>query len=184
MQIKLKNVLAEQYSEGKRVVLVIDEAQNLDDSVLELVRMLSNFETASDKLIQIILAGQPQLATPPVEVELVHGPEPVKQHSSQHEQRGLGEPVADHVDRDAGQPVRGEQSDPAHEHADVTDRREGQQPFEVALRVAHDRPPQRGDRAERDQDRPQRVGVRAQRAREDRPVQPRHRINAELGHHP
>jgi AAA domain len=43
-------------------VLVIDEAQNLDDAVLELVRMLSNFETASDKLIQIILAGQPQLA--------------------------------------------------------------------------------------------------------------------------
>jgi type II secretory pathway predicted ATPase ExeA len=62
MQIKLKNVLAEQYSAGKRVVLVIDEAQNLDDSVLELVRMLSNFETASDKLIQIVLAGQPQLA--------------------------------------------------------------------------------------------------------------------------
>jgi type II secretory pathway predicted ATPase ExeA len=62
MQIKLKNVLAEQYSAGKRVVLVIDEAQSLDDSVLELVRMLSNFETASDKLIQIILAGQPQLA--------------------------------------------------------------------------------------------------------------------------
>lgn len=62
MQIRLKNVLAEQYSAGRRVVLVIDEAQNLDDSVLELVRMLSNFETASDKLIQIVLAGQPQLA--------------------------------------------------------------------------------------------------------------------------
>src|SRR6201996_1442668 len=62
MQIKLKNVLAEQYAEGNRVVVVIDEAQNLDVSVLELVRMLSNFETASDKLIQIILAGQPQLA--------------------------------------------------------------------------------------------------------------------------
>jgi len=62
MQIRLKNLLAEQYSAGRRVVLVIDEAQNLDDSVLELIRMLSNFETASDKLIQIILAGQPQLA--------------------------------------------------------------------------------------------------------------------------
>jgi general secretion pathway protein A len=47
---------------GKRVVVVIDEAQNLDDSVLELVRMLSNFENSRDKLIQIILAGQPQLA--------------------------------------------------------------------------------------------------------------------------
>jgi general secretion pathway protein A len=62
MQIRLRDLLTEQYRLGKRVVLVIDEAQNLDDSVLELVRMLSNFETARDKLIQIILAGQPQLA--------------------------------------------------------------------------------------------------------------------------
>ena len=62
MQIRLKDILTEQYRLGKRVVLVVDEAQNLDDSVLELVRMLSNFETARDKLIQIILAGQPQLA--------------------------------------------------------------------------------------------------------------------------
>ncbi len=62
MQIRLKDLLTEQYRLGKRVVVVIDEAQNLDDSVLELVRMLSNFETSRDKLIQIILAGQPQLA--------------------------------------------------------------------------------------------------------------------------
>ncbi len=62
MQIRLRDLLTEQYRLGKRVVVVIDEAQNLDDSVLELVRMLSNFETARDKLIQIILAGQPQLA--------------------------------------------------------------------------------------------------------------------------
>jgi len=41
---------------------VIDEAQNLDDSVLETVRMLSNFEIPQAKLIQILLAGQPQLA--------------------------------------------------------------------------------------------------------------------------
>jgi general secretion pathway protein A len=61
MQITLKELLTEQYRAGRRVVLVIDEAQNLDDSVLELVRMLSNFETERDKLIQIILAGQPQL---------------------------------------------------------------------------------------------------------------------------
>jgi type II secretory pathway predicted ATPase ExeA len=62
MQIRLRDLLNEHYSQGKRVVLVIDEAQNLDDSVLELVRILSNFETARDKLIQIVLAGQPQLA--------------------------------------------------------------------------------------------------------------------------
>jgi general secretion pathway protein A len=62
MQLKLKEVLVEQARQGKRVVVVIDEAQNLDDSVLELIRMLSNFETAREKLIQIILSGQPQLA--------------------------------------------------------------------------------------------------------------------------
>jgi general secretion pathway protein A len=62
MQIRLRDLLTDQYRLGKRVVVVIDEAQNLDDSVLELVRMLSNFETARDKLIQIVLAGQPQLA--------------------------------------------------------------------------------------------------------------------------
>jgi general secretion pathway protein A len=62
MQIRLKDILTEQYRLGKRVVVVVDEAQNLDDSVLELIRMLSNFETSRDKLIQIILAGQPQLA--------------------------------------------------------------------------------------------------------------------------
>jgi general secretion pathway protein A len=61
MQMKLKELLTEQYRQGTRVVLVIDEAQNLDETVLELVRMLSNFETARDKLIQIILSGQPQL---------------------------------------------------------------------------------------------------------------------------
>jgi hypothetical protein len=62
MQIMLKDLLDEQYRAGKKVVLIIDEAQNLDDSMLELVRMLSNFETEREKLIQIVLAGQPQLA--------------------------------------------------------------------------------------------------------------------------
>ncbi|MFZ0761206.1 MAG: AAA family ATPase [Candidatus Sulfotelmatobacter sp.] len=46
---------------GKRVVVVIDEAQNLDASVLETVRLLSDFETPQAKLVQIILAGQPEL---------------------------------------------------------------------------------------------------------------------------
>ncbi len=62
LQSKLNTVLTEQSRLGKPVVVVIDEAQNLDDSVLELVRMLSNFETSRQKLIQIVLAGQPQLA--------------------------------------------------------------------------------------------------------------------------
>ena len=62
LQSKLNEVVTEQSRSGKPLVLVIDEAQNLDDSVLELVRMLSNFETSREKLIQIVLSGQPQLA--------------------------------------------------------------------------------------------------------------------------
>jgi hypothetical protein len=58
----LKEVLLAQARLGKRVVVAIDEAQNLDDSVLELIRMLSNFETPQEKLIQIILSGQLELA--------------------------------------------------------------------------------------------------------------------------
>jgi general secretion pathway protein A len=62
LQSKLKEVLLAQARLGKRVVVAIDEAQNLDDSVLELIRMLSNFETPHEKLIQIILSGQLELA--------------------------------------------------------------------------------------------------------------------------
>jgi len=62
LQAKLNDILVEQASRGERLVVVIDEAQNLDDSVLEFARMLSNFETEQQKLVQIILSGQPQLA--------------------------------------------------------------------------------------------------------------------------
>jgi len=61
MQEQLNRVLTAEARQGRRVVVVIDEAQNLEDSALELLRMLSNFETTSYKLMQIILAGQPQL---------------------------------------------------------------------------------------------------------------------------
>jgi type II secretory pathway predicted ATPase ExeA len=47
---------------GRRFIIVIDEAQNLEPSVLETVRLLSDFETPQAKLLQIILAGQPELA--------------------------------------------------------------------------------------------------------------------------
>jgi len=52
--------LLDQNTQGKTVVLVIDEAQNLKTDVLEQVRLISNLETERDKLIQIILAGQPE----------------------------------------------------------------------------------------------------------------------------
>jgi general secretion pathway protein A len=62
MQAKMNQALLQHSTTGKRFVVVIDEAQNLDESVLEVVRMLSNFETPREKLMQIVLAGQPQLA--------------------------------------------------------------------------------------------------------------------------
>jgi general secretion pathway protein A len=62
MQARLQYALIEQARLGRRVVVVMDEAQNLDHSLLELIRMLSNFETQQQKLLQIILAGQPLLA--------------------------------------------------------------------------------------------------------------------------
>jgi general secretion pathway protein A len=60
---RFKNFLVKQAQEGRRVLLLIDEAQNLDHKVLETVRLLSNFETPREKLIHIILSGQPQLET-------------------------------------------------------------------------------------------------------------------------
>jgi TonB family protein len=62
MQETLNQLLIREHRAGRRTIVVIDEAQNLDISVLETVRLLSNFETPSEKLLQIILAGQPQLA--------------------------------------------------------------------------------------------------------------------------
>jgi len=62
MQSQLNEILVRESRAGRPFVLVIDEAQNLDDSVLETIRMLSNFETPRAKLMHIVLAGQPQLA--------------------------------------------------------------------------------------------------------------------------
>lgn len=62
MHEKLNQLLASDFRLGKRVIVVIDEAQNLDVDVLETVRLLSDFETSRAKLMQIVLAGQQQLA--------------------------------------------------------------------------------------------------------------------------
>ena len=58
---ELNKFLIEQLSYGNNVVLIIDEAQNLSPSLLEQVRLLSNLETEKEKLLQIILVGQPEL---------------------------------------------------------------------------------------------------------------------------
>jgi len=57
----LNAFLLQQHSLGKRVVVVIDEAQNLSSDALEQVRLLTNLETSKNKLLQIILLGQPEL---------------------------------------------------------------------------------------------------------------------------
>ena len=58
---RLNDYLLAQAHRGHNVVLIIDEAQNLRPAVLEEVRMLSNLETETEKLIQIVLIGQPEL---------------------------------------------------------------------------------------------------------------------------
>jgi general secretion pathway protein A len=57
----LNRYLLRAHAAGKRVVLIVDEAQNLATEVLEQVRLLTNLETESQKLLQIILIGQPEL---------------------------------------------------------------------------------------------------------------------------
>jgi len=57
----LNNFLIEQYASGRKVLLIVDEAQNLTNKVLEEVRLLSGVETTKEKVLRIILAGQPEL---------------------------------------------------------------------------------------------------------------------------
>jgi general secretion pathway protein A len=59
--LELNGFLLEQKAAGRSVVLVMDEAQNLSVEVLEQLRLISNLETDTDKLIQIVLSGQPEL---------------------------------------------------------------------------------------------------------------------------
>ena len=58
---RLNRFLLRESSAGNNIVLIIDEAQNLKSSLLEQVRLLSNLETEKEKLLQVILVGQPEL---------------------------------------------------------------------------------------------------------------------------
>jgi general secretion pathway protein A len=58
----LKDFMVEQYAAGKKILLVLDEAQNLSRKVLEEVRLLSGLELRKEKLLRIIIAGQPELS--------------------------------------------------------------------------------------------------------------------------
>ena len=59
--LKLNHWLLDRYRLGETVVLIVDEAQNLTYPVLEEIRLLTNLETSTDKLLQIVLSGQPEL---------------------------------------------------------------------------------------------------------------------------
>lgn len=59
--VKLKEWLLERQEAGESALLLVDEAQNLTWQVLEEIRLLSNLETAEDKLLQVVLSGQPEL---------------------------------------------------------------------------------------------------------------------------
>jgi general secretion pathway protein A len=58
---RLYEYLLRAYQKGERVILIVDEAQGLNPNVLEEIRLLSNLETSKSKLLQIVLAGQPEL---------------------------------------------------------------------------------------------------------------------------
>jgi len=61
MLLRLNQWLLERYRAGETAVLIVDEAQNLSPEVLEEIRLLTNLETSTEKLLQIVLAGQPEL---------------------------------------------------------------------------------------------------------------------------
>src|SRR5210317_1069334 len=74
----LNKFLLAENAAGRTPILVIDEAQNLSGEVLEQIRLLSNLETENDKLIQVVLVGQPEL----------------RQHLSDHSLRQLNQRIA------------------------------------------------------------------------------------------
>jgi general secretion pathway protein A len=59
--VVLQNFLVERHRAGQNTVLILDEAQNLYPQTLEQIRLLSNFETTKEKILQIVLVGQPEL---------------------------------------------------------------------------------------------------------------------------
>jgi type II secretory pathway predicted ATPase ExeA len=59
--MRLNQWLLERYRAGETAVLIVDEAQNLSNEVLEEIRLLTNLETSTEKLLQIVLTGQPEL---------------------------------------------------------------------------------------------------------------------------
>ena len=70
MLLTLNHWLLERYKAGERAVLIVDEAQNLSPEMLEEIRLLTNLETSTEKLLQIVLCGQPELQQKLIQPEL------------------------------------------------------------------------------------------------------------------
>jgi type II secretory pathway predicted ATPase ExeA len=68
--LTLNHWLLERYQAGERAVLIVDEAQNLSPEMLEEIRLLTNLETSTEKLLQIVLCGQPELQQKLIQPEL------------------------------------------------------------------------------------------------------------------
>src|ERR1700685_2432085 len=79
----LNQFLVEQYAAGRKVLLIVDEAQNLSNRVLEEIRLLSGVETTKDKTLRIILAGQPELNDKLNAPALVHAANRVRPRGEQ-----------------------------------------------------------------------------------------------------
>src|SRR5262249_21343490 len=68
--VTLQNFLVERHRAGQNTVLILDEAQDLDTRALEQIRLLSNFETTNEKILQILLVGQPEPRAKPNQPQL------------------------------------------------------------------------------------------------------------------
>src|ERR1700722_4298826 len=97
----LNQLLVEQAQDGRTVVLIVDEAHNLEWEVLEEIRLLGNLENRNGKLMQIILAGQPEL-----DRKLDGGNPSARAGHSARDQRVMRQPAADRV-RDGEQGLLG-----------------------------------------------------------------------------
>src|SRR5207244_11712156 len=73
--IRLNRWLLDRYSHGQTAVLIVDEAQSLSDQVLEEIRFLTNLETSTEKLLQVVLSGQPELEERLMQPHLRHLPQ-------------------------------------------------------------------------------------------------------------
>jgi type II secretory pathway predicted ATPase ExeA len=71
MHEQLSEALIKENMAGRKFVIVIDEAQNLTEAVLERVRLLTNFENSRGKLVQVVLSGQPQLSNKLLQSSLI-----------------------------------------------------------------------------------------------------------------